>query len=163
MYTDCKQAICGATDRSFTVRFNEHKNCIGQTVILPTLQNTLSNRFTCLTPSITQRKFYNSKTKGHISTQWRDFTFMQSTRTITIWMMIIPYSPTRSLMLFLKPTSHKPPPTSYFGAVTPNPSPQHWLYLQCKKHNKKTQHCKEAATLKATYVTHYECKTVSNY
>ena len=60
---DCKKACVEQTGGSFTVRFSEHKNAFN-TARLQNLQNNTSlNRHTHLTPSITQCKYYNCKTK----------------------------------------------------------------------------------------------------
>ena len=75
---DCNKAYVGQTGRRFQVRFNEHKNAFKK-VTLQTLHNTSMNRHTHSTPSITQCKYYNGKTKGYTSTQYYIFTFTQNT------------------------------------------------------------------------------------
>jgi len=65
---NCNKAYVGQTGRSFQVRFTEHKNAF-KIVTPQTFQNTLMNKHTQSDPSITQCKYYNGKTKGHISTQ----------------------------------------------------------------------------------------------
>jgi hypothetical protein len=65
------------TGRSFTVSFNEHKNAF-ETITLKTLQNTSLNRHTHSTPSVTQCKYYNAKTKGsHVNTLERLYIYTE--------------------------------------------------------------------------------------